>query len=364
MIALRASWTASRQSITSARSTRSRQRRHDRRRPCDRMGGIPRRGGAASGAGRTHDHPARQSRPQHRRPPQPGTARSAVQPVKRLRQMRALSAIAAVQGHRVLVVDPMLGKAGTHAGQTLAPHRQRIADFADIGSLRLSMGLGRLWDDQFPMILPPATADGLGSCGPQLQCRDSFLVHQCAWHGLGRADPQACRRRSTRFPHAHWIIALHHHLIEYPMSVAALSERVGTALINGSWFVRKLQHNRAAGDRHARPSPYRLDRAVRQAEDHFGPVAGDGREERGVDLFSYSHPDVRSRAASFVCFRRNAWRLRARMTPAKSAGIEARLLGLALHRSAEQIRQPSGGRTLIAERKQSKGNWHAYECPE
>jgi hypothetical protein len=32
----------------------------------------------------------------------------------------------------------------------------------------------------------------------------------------------------------HWIIALHHHLVEYPMSVSKLSERIGAALINGS----------------------------------------------------------------------------------------------------------------------------------
>jgi hypothetical protein len=43
------------------------------------------------------------------------------------------------------------------------------------------------------------------------------------------------------FPHAHWIIALHHHLVEYPMSVAKFSERIGTALINGSWFIRKIK---------------------------------------------------------------------------------------------------------------------------
>jgi hypothetical protein len=34
---------------------------------------------------------------------------------------------------------------------------------------------------------------------------------------------------------------MHHHLMEYPMSVSAFSERVGTALINGSWFVRRLR---------------------------------------------------------------------------------------------------------------------------
>jgi hypothetical protein len=43
------------------------------------------------------------------------------------------------------------------------------------------------------------------------------------------------------FPKARWIVALHHHLIEYPMPVATFSERIGTALVNGSWFVRTLK---------------------------------------------------------------------------------------------------------------------------
>ena len=36
-------------------------------------------------------------------------------------------------------------------------------------------------------------------------------------------------------------MALHHHLIEYPMPVTAFSERIGTALVNGSWFQRVLK---------------------------------------------------------------------------------------------------------------------------
>jgi hypothetical protein len=36
-------------------------------------------------------------------------------------------------------------------------------------------------------------------------------------------------------------VALHHHLIEYPMPVTAFSERIGTALVNGSWFQRVLK---------------------------------------------------------------------------------------------------------------------------
>jgi hypothetical protein len=38
-----------------------------------------------------------------------------------------------------------------------------------------------------------------------------------------------------------WIIALHHHVVEYPWAAKALSERIGTALINGNWFVRSLE---------------------------------------------------------------------------------------------------------------------------
>jgi hypothetical protein len=44
-----------------------------------------------------------------------------------------------------------------------------------------------------------------------------------------------------RYPRAGWIVALHHHVTEYPRPVSAFSERVGTALINGSWFQRVLK---------------------------------------------------------------------------------------------------------------------------
>ena len=43
------------------------------------------------------------------------------------------------------------------------------------------------------------------------------------------------------FPSARWLIGLHHHTSEYPRPVKQLSERIGTALINGTWFVRRLQ---------------------------------------------------------------------------------------------------------------------------
>jgi 3',5'-cyclic AMP phosphodiesterase CpdA len=161
-------------------------------------------------------------------------------PGKRLRQMRALSAIVTVQGHRVRVLDPASGRFDRTLTQALASHRQRIAGFVDAGSLRLSAGLGRLWDDLFPMVLSPITADGLGVA----ILNSNAEAHFSFTNALGMVSVEQARRLAAaveQFPRACWIVALHHHLVEYPMSVAAFSERVGTALINGSWFVRKLR---------------------------------------------------------------------------------------------------------------------------
>ncbi len=41
-------------------------------------------------------------------------------------------------------------------------------------------------------------------------------------------------------PDGIYLVALHHHVVEYPKPAKALSERIGTALVNGSWFVRRL----------------------------------------------------------------------------------------------------------------------------
>src|SRR6202040_1130772 len=55
-------------------------------------------------------------------------------PGKRLRQMRTLSAIAAVQGDRVHVVDGAQQRASTR-NEVLAPHHPRIAALAKSGGL-------------------------------------------------------------------------------------------------------------------------------------------------------------------------------------------------------------------------------------
>jgi predicted MPP superfamily phosphohydrolase len=160
-------------------------------------------------------------------------------PGKRLRQMRTLSAIAAVQGDRVRVGDGAEQRVST-LNEALAPHRRRIAAFAESGGVGRAAGLGRVFDNQFPMILPPDPEDGLGVA----ILNSNAETHFSFTNALGLVSVEQAHRLAAainEFPSARWIVALHHHLLEYPMPVAAFSERVGTALVNGSWFVRKLR---------------------------------------------------------------------------------------------------------------------------
>ena len=161
-------------------------------------------------------------------------------PGRRLRQMRVLSAMAAVQGGGVRVVDAATDQLGSTLDDALAAHRARISEFADKGTLRSSSGLAELWEEVFPMVRLPDSEDGLGV----LLMNSTAETHFSFTNALGLVSSAQARRMLAvmrQFPRARWILALHHHLVEYPRLATALSERIGTALINGSWFVRKLQ---------------------------------------------------------------------------------------------------------------------------
>jgi len=159
-------------------------------------------------------------------------------PNKRLRQIRTLSALAAVQGDRVHVVDAS-GRLSATLHEALAPHRDAIVALAARGGLRRAAALRGLFDDLFPMILPPDTDDGLGIA----ILNSNAETHFSFTNALGLVSLEQTHRferAAGHFPRARWIVALHHHVVEYPMPVKAFSERIGTALINGSWFVRRL----------------------------------------------------------------------------------------------------------------------------
>ena len=161
-------------------------------------------------------------------------------PIKRLRQLRTLSAMEAIQGRRVRVVDHAAGRIGATLSDTLKPYRAQIAEFADTGRLFLSVRLADLWAKVFPLVVPPEKDDGLGI----MLLNSNSETHFSFTNALGLISAEQVRGIeivTAQYPRARWLIALHHHPIEYPRPAKALSERIGTALINGSWFIRRLR---------------------------------------------------------------------------------------------------------------------------
>lgn len=159
---------------------------------------------------------------------------------KALRLMRTLSAMEALQGERVSVIDPSTGTVGRTLREALEPHRAAIRGFADAGGLRGAATLTRLWGDAFPQILPPPSDEGLGV----IVLNSNAETHFSFTNALGLISIEQAKglqAAAKRWPRARWIVALHHHVAEYPKPPKALSERIGTALVNGSWFVRQLQ---------------------------------------------------------------------------------------------------------------------------
>lgn len=159
---------------------------------------------------------------------------------KRLRQARMLSAIAAVQSASVRTVDLKRKCLGPTLDEVLRPHRAGIADFADKGSFKLSRPLAAVWGSLFPMVRPPQTEDGLGF----ILLNSNADTHFSFTNALGLVSAIEMRGieiACAQYPAACWLIGLHHHMVEYPGPAKQLSVRIGTALINGSWFVRRLQ---------------------------------------------------------------------------------------------------------------------------
>ncbi len=161
-------------------------------------------------------------------------------PMKRLRQMRTISALGMLQGTRMRIVERETGRLGSTLTDALAPHAADMAAFADSGSARLSRSLSSLWGSIFPLVLPPDADDGLGIIVLNSNAETHFSFTNAL--GLVSADQiRAVQTVSKQYPAACWIVALHHHVIEYPRPAKELSERIGTALINGSWFVRRMR---------------------------------------------------------------------------------------------------------------------------
>jgi 3',5'-cyclic AMP phosphodiesterase CpdA len=160
-------------------------------------------------------------------------------PYKKLRKLRVLSAINAIQGSRVHVADRKARRLGDTLENALMPHMERATAFANRGRPRLAE-LDDLWSNVFPMVLPPRQDDGLGI----VLLNSNADAHFSFTNALGMVSAEqfaGVAAALDQYPRAGWIICIHHHVVEYPRAAVALSERIGTTLINGQWFVRRLQ---------------------------------------------------------------------------------------------------------------------------
>lgn len=160
-------------------------------------------------------------------------------PKMRLRQVRSLSALAAMQGAHTRVVDVDGERVGDTLDGALAPYADAVREFADDGSRRLAKRTDDAWSLAFPMVLPPASEDGFGI----IALNSNAQTHFSFTNALGLVpleEVQALDMAMKQYPRAAWIIALHHHMVEHPELGHALAERIGTTLINGNWFTRHL----------------------------------------------------------------------------------------------------------------------------
>ena len=161
-------------------------------------------------------------------------------PKKRLRKVRTLSAMNALQGRRVHIVDLEKHCLGQSLAEAIEPYVADMEGFADAARPRIFNALTELWARIFPMVLPPDRSDGLGI----ILLNSNADTHFSFTNALGMIPIeqfQGIEIAVAQYPQASWIIALHHHIVEYPRVTKALSDRIGTALINGNWFVRQLR---------------------------------------------------------------------------------------------------------------------------
>ena len=136
-------------------------------------------------------------------------------PKKRLRHIRTMSALSAIQGASVHIVDRETQRLGQTLEKALEPYKAKMAAFADKGSVGLSISLARLWAIMFPMVKPLNTEDGLGI----IILNSNAETHFSFTNALGMVSSEQAKAIDAivyQHPDACRIVALHHHLVECP----------------------------------------------------------------------------------------------------------------------------------------------------
>jgi len=157
-----------------------------------------------------------------------------------LRKLRVILAMDAVQGESVHVVDRRTGTVGPTLEQYLRTGTRPalLQDLAKHGSWRGRWEAVKVWDRMYPLVVP---ASGNG-CGIILLDSNASR-HFSLTNAIGLVSRDQLRALNSVLqstPAAMWIVAVHHHLVEYPIRGLGLKERVGVVLVNAPDVLRVI----------------------------------------------------------------------------------------------------------------------------
>jgi 3',5'-cyclic AMP phosphodiesterase CpdA len=151
-----------------------------------------------------------------------------------LRRLRFVTALDAVQGDRVHLVDRLSGSLGPSLAEYLRDGERpaRLRELAEQGTWRGRREVANIWEDLFPLVAPPAEPAGCGAILLDSNARSHFSATN-AIGVVSRSQLKRLRAVLNASPDRPWIILLHHHVIEYPDSSVKLSDRIALSLMNG-----------------------------------------------------------------------------------------------------------------------------------
>ncbi len=159
-----------------------------------------------------------------------------------LRKLRVILAMDAIEGDCARLVDRASGQLGPCLAEFLrtGDRPMLLRELAENGSWRSRREILRVWNDLFPLVVPPSESQE--RCGFML-LDSTARRHFSLTNAIGVIGPGQLRAMRAVFRASRgtaWILLVHHHIVEYPIPSLGLDERIGVALVNAPDVLREI----------------------------------------------------------------------------------------------------------------------------
>jgi 3',5'-cyclic AMP phosphodiesterase CpdA len=150
-----------------------------------------------------------------------------------LRKLRVVLALDAVQGDVVHVVERSTGVPGRTLRSYLreGDRPELLRELADRATPRGRREIARIWEEIFPLVVPPSDTEAYGVILLDSNARRHFSLTN-AIGVVGRSQLRALEALLRGSRDRPWMILLHHAVAEYPVPAIGLRDRIGLALVN------------------------------------------------------------------------------------------------------------------------------------